>query len=525
MSTPPKIGAFVLETLTTGIYTNPLDAVREYVQNATDSILQVQGSPNSRYAGRIEIQIEPNSRRFAIRDNGIGVPQATIDSRLIDIGMSEKDLATSAGFRGIGRLAGIAYCQSLSFRTSAIGENTVSTVEIDCEDLRRSILPGIRQVEELADVMARNSKVIREDGARDEHFFEVVMEGIVDTAVPSFLNWQILEAYLSQVAPVGFDAQCFMFAPKILEWVEQKGISIPTVTLVIKTPSMEREVFKPYKTHYKTQNTRGGKYDFYIKDIEFYPECVGPDSPFWLWYGKTDLLGGIEDEKAAGLRLRAKNISIGGPERVAELFAETAKTNYRFNAWYIGEIHILSSRVIPNARRDGFEDVGDWPKIKEDLKPFFKERVEEIRQRSQARNRPTAKVIRTGQSLIDEVDNRLQKGFASPQQRTALLERVKKEQARTEEAAKVRQNQADVVKLQQVAQRLKTARQSLEQENTYAIKNLRSNLDRKQRKVVTEILQILYQTLDDENYTKAETAILAKFQVQDSSIDNSSIDK
>ncbi|MBN1260151.1 MAG: ATP-binding protein [Anaerolineae bacterium] len=518
MSKLPKVGAFVLETLTTGMYTNPLDAVREFVQNATDSILQAQDPLISRHAGRIEIQIEPDSRRFTVRDNGIGISQVDVFSRLIDIGVSEKDLATSAGFRGIGRLAGIAYCRILSFRTSAKNERVVSTVEIDCEGLRRSILPAMRQVEELSDVMARNSKVMQEKCTTDEHFFEVVMEGIVDAAAPSFLDWQILEAYLSQVAPVGFDAQRFMFAPKILEWVEHSDISVPTVTLVIKTPDIEREVFKPYKTHYKTQNSRGGRYDFYIKDIEFYPEYVTPDSPYWLWYGKTDLLGTIKDERSAGLRFRAKNIAIGGPERVAELFAETAKTNGRFNAWHIGEIHILSSRAIPNARRDGFEDVGDWPEIAEGLKPFIKERVEEIRQRSHARNRPTAKVMRAAQIAIDEANDRLQVGFASEQQRSALLERVKKEQVRTEEAAKVRQRPADAVQLEEVAQQLEAACRSLEQESKYAVKNLRSNLDRKQRKVVIEILQILYQTLDDESYRKAEAAILARFQVQDGGI-------
>ena len=33
MNRTPKIGAFVLETLTTGMYTNPLDSIREYIQN------------------------------------------------------------------------------------------------------------------------------------------------------------------------------------------------------------------------------------------------------------------------------------------------------------------------------------------------------------------------------------------------------------------------------------------------------------------------------------------------------------
>ncbi|RLC72903.1 MAG: HSP90 family molecular chaperone-like protein, partial [Chloroflexi bacterium] len=208
MNELPKIGAFVLETLTTGMYTNPLDTVREFVQNATDSILRAEGKLIPKAAGRIEIKIDPKARTFIIRDNGIGVPKADVYGRLVNIGMSNKDFETDAGFRGIGRLAGIAYCKALYFRTSASGEQAVSTVEIDCEAMRRSILPSMRQVEELADVMGRNSNLTQEESSIDEHFFEVVMEGVTDAA-EDLLSWRALEDYLAQVAPVGFDAQRF----------------------------------------------------------------------------------------------------------------------------------------------------------------------------------------------------------------------------------------------------------------------------------------------------------------------------
>lgn len=509
----PKIGAFVLETLTTGMYTNPLDTVREFVQNAADSIFQAEGTLIPYNAGRIEIQIDPDSRKFVIRDNGIGIPNADVYSRLINIGMSEKNLSTSAGFRGIGRLAGIAYCQTLSFRTSSAGEKVISIIKIDCESLRRSILPGMQRVEELADVMARHSKATEEQSSVDCHFFEVIMEG-VNEAAEGFLKWQTLENYLSQVAPVGFDAQRFMFAPKIKAWTEQHGISIPTITLVIKGPGVEREVFKPYKNYYKTQGTRGGNYNFDIKDVCFYPESATPDSPFWLWYGKTDLLGTVEDGRAAGLRLRARNISVGGPERVAELFAETAKTNSRFNAWYIGEIYILSPGVIPNARRDGFEDVGDWPQIKEKLMPFIKERVEEIRQSSQARNRPTIKIARAAQEMIKEANDRLKRGFVSPHQRNAILDRLVKQETLVKKASDLRQKSADAVELKKLGHQLEETRKALEQDNTFVAKKLRPDLGRKQRKVISEVLEVLYQALDEANYKKAEAAILSRFQIQ-----------
>jgi hypothetical protein len=513
MNELPKIGAFVLETLTTGMYTNPLDTIREFVQNATDSILRAEGNLIPKATGRIEVKIDPEARTFGIRDNGIGVPKADFYGRLVNIGMSNKDFETDAGFRGIGRLAGIAYCKTLYFRASASGEKTISTIEIDCEAMRRVILPSMRQVEELADVMGRNSKLVQEKSTTDEHFFEVVMEGVTDAA-EDFLNWQMLESYLAQVAPVGFDAQRFFCAPTIMKWVELQGISIPTVTLVIKTPDLEREVFKSYKTHYKTRKTRAGGYDFYIKDICFYPESLTQDSTFWLWYGKTDLLGAIKDSKTAGLRLRKSNISIGGPERVRELFAETAQSNSRFNGWYIGEIHIITPEAIPNARRDGFEEVKAWPEIKEELIPFIRKRVDEARQVSRSRNRPTEKIIRAAQEVITEAEQRLETGFVSQQQRETVLKRLGIEHERVSKAIETRQDTADAQRLKPVVQKLNETRQILEEEGIYTVKRLRSDLTRKQRRVVSEVLEILYQTLDKKNYEKAESAILARFQIQ-----------
>ncbi|VFN04077.1 MAG: molecular chaperone HtpG [Candidatus Kentron sp. G] len=106
-----RIGAFVLETLTTGMYRNPLDTLREYVQNAFDSIRTAERQCVIKTdAGRIHVTISEKNRTLSIRDNGIGVPAADVAARLVNIGMSAKNLETDAGFRGIGRLAGIAYC-------------------------------------------------------------------------------------------------------------------------------------------------------------------------------------------------------------------------------------------------------------------------------------------------------------------------------------------------------------------------------------------------------------------------------
>ena len=52
-----------------------------------------------------------------------------------------------------------------------------------------------------------------------------------------------------------------------------------------------------------------------------------------------------------GLRLRCGNILIGNKETLSGFFRER-----RFNNYLVGEIHVCVDELIPNSRRDDFED-------------------------------------------------------------------------------------------------------------------------------------------------------------------------
>jgi len=80
---PPVIGKHTLETLTTGMYKNPLDAIREYIQNSCDAIdVGVQGRGRKGGATDIRINIDPVKRAIVIRDSGPGVAVKSADSVL-----------------------------------------------------------------------------------------------------------------------------------------------------------------------------------------------------------------------------------------------------------------------------------------------------------------------------------------------------------------------------------------------------------------------------------------------------------
>ncbi|WP_189464965.1 ATP-binding protein, partial [Mesorhizobium sp. M2D.F.Ca.ET.223.01.1.1] len=131
----PHIGAFVLETLTLGMYGEPRHTIREYVQNSFDSIRAAQRMRYLDERGKVTITFHEDA--ISILDNGLGVPADQAWKVLTSIGASKKDRQRDAGFRGIGRLAGMAYCSELLFRTSFPGETTVSNIRFDCDKLLR----------------------------------------------------------------------------------------------------------------------------------------------------------------------------------------------------------------------------------------------------------------------------------------------------------------------------------------------------------------------------------------------------
>lgn len=106
----PVAGKFLLEILTKGMYSNPMHVYREYIQNSTDSIDKaVAGGVISSSEAAIHIEIDGAKQRIIIHDNGYGIPAEKTRGILLSIGDSDKNGMDERGFRGIGRLAGLAY--------------------------------------------------------------------------------------------------------------------------------------------------------------------------------------------------------------------------------------------------------------------------------------------------------------------------------------------------------------------------------------------------------------------------------
>lgn len=133
-------GANIIENLTTGMYQDSRIIYREYIQNSCDQIDKaIKEDIVDKNEACIEIWIDYEKRKISIEDNATGIKKDAFKSTLGNIANSSKKLGVNKGFRGIGRLAGLAYCQKLVFTSSAKGENTISKMECDAS-LMRSLL-------------------------------------------------------------------------------------------------------------------------------------------------------------------------------------------------------------------------------------------------------------------------------------------------------------------------------------------------------------------------------------------------
>jgi molecular chaperone HtpG len=370
---------------------------REYVQNSADAIDDAReaGILASQVKGRVEFGIDPDSRTVRIRDNGTGIPAAGFVERMTAFGASRKRGRNSRGFRGVGRLAGIGYCQELIFRSRVAGEKSVSELRWDCRKLK-ALLRSEDQNQHLRDTVLEAVTVRKRPSTGfPERFFEVELRGIIRHKNDQLLEASSIYDFLAQVAPVPF-APDFKYSSSI-----QRALSsVKLGDIEIALPGIDHPVYRPHRDRIELG---GGKADFFT-ELEII-DIPGMDSDTaaagWiLHHGYSGALPSQSLQK--GLRLRVGNIQIGDDRILEALFAEP-----RFNSWSVGEIHILDARVIPNGRRDNFEQNAHYLNILNHLTPVARDLSKRCRDSSIRRNRQrdfcrSVEVARESLSIIKQ---------------------------------------------------------------------------------------------------------------------------
>ena len=278
------------------------------------------------------------------------------------LGNSDKSLKTDRGFRGIGRLCGLAYCKTLIFSSKVAGEKKISTLTINAEELRKEFFDGNRRSAE--EVLSQRMIFDTIDTNSNEHFFKVELIDINETNT-DLLNVEKVREYLSFVAPVPY-RNYFCEQAKIYEHAKSLNFKITEYKILVNG----EQVVKNYKSSLSGKTGKDEIFD--LKFRNFYDESGNLIA--WSWIGLTTFKGIIQQTKENPnqmrcIRLRVGNIQIGNEFALRKLFPDET----RGITYFVGEIYTVNTDLRPTTKRDYFEENSARNILEKELRKYFEE--------------------------------------------------------------------------------------------------------------------------------------------------------
>ena len=340
------VGKNILDNLTTGMYSDSKVIYREYIQNACDQIdLAISRGILDANEGNVDIFIDTKKRYISIKDNATGVRESDFIEDVGDIANSNKEIGKNKGFRGIGRLCGLAYCKTLKFTTSYLDENVKSIMTCDAQKMRKMLVENKKYtLDEIWDEIITYST---ETEKSEEHYFEVEMFEI-NKENTDLLNENKVREYLSFVVPVPYK-NTFILRSHIYDYAKKLGYKIDEYHVRVNGS----QIFKEYTTKLKEQSGANLKNYDEISRLEF-KDFRNSDGNLiaWMWIGLSRFEKQIPKVNTMrGLRVRSANIQLGNDDTLQDLFKEN-----RGNYYFVGEVFAASKDLIPNSQRDYFNE-------------------------------------------------------------------------------------------------------------------------------------------------------------------------
>lgn len=399
------VGGDILNLVTTGMYHSPLAIYREYLQNAADAI----GSSPKPDEGRVEITIYPAERRVTIQDNGRGLSYLDALRDLIPVARSRKQRGIDRGFRGIGRLSALAFAERVNFYTRSAADQPVTRISWSGAALRARPIQTMQMgqiVQECVEVSDLD------EGSWPDHFFEVEIVNVARHAAGLILNREAVRTYIGEVCPVPM-APDFPFTSQIERLFDQDDHPLALQVFLVgdQTPITRR--------HGPTLRFSEDREDLFSElEALHIPAIDGDGNAAVGWLAHSSYLGAIpKDLGLRGLRAREGNIQIGDEGVFDHLFQEE-----RFNRWCVGEVHIVDPRILPNGRRDYFEQGPHTRNIENHLEAVVRRIVSRCRKSSSKRNQ-----VRKFRATLDQLESAYDlaaSGYLKAEDANLLIERT-----------------------------------------------------------------------------------------------------
>lgn len=332
---PQDFGGELISILSSGLYTNPLDCIREYCQNSLD-------------ASAKQITIKIVGSTLSIFDDGQGMGfDELLSARMF--GISPKDLLTHAGFRGIGIYSAFGLCRRLRITTSRKGDTKTYVLIFDFEQMKAKLDADRSKSSadgktSLIDLLSEHTTISRlpQDTDSSRGFTMVELESMSRDHINKLSDRAQMQAYLLQSLPLDFN-QDFEYRPEVNKALSQNINGFHPITVKLVSEDAEDQLL--------TKPT--------VLDLQApqFKAILGENQEIiaYMWSCVTKGRGRIEEltpnSEVAGLVFKMKGFTIGNRQRLVSFF----KRKPQLYPWVTGEIYVVDPKVIPNAERDDFE--------------------------------------------------------------------------------------------------------------------------------------------------------------------------
>jgi molecular chaperone HtpG len=468
---------------------------REYIQNAADQIDKaIKEGLIAKDQGEIHIDINSDKKLIVIEDNATGIAQSNVLPILQNIAQSTKQRGIDKGFRGIGRLGGLAYCEKLVFETSFKGESVKSILTWDAAMLKK-IINNRKSKEEAISVIQQVTNFESQEEDIERHYFKVTL---VEVTNDELLNKNEIEEYLSMVAPLPY-ATKFIFKSKIYEEAEADKVNFDEYKIYLNT----EQLFKGYPTYIKKDESQAPN-DQVIDVVFFKSYAKDGQLLFWGWHSiseKNQSMNLINFMR--GFRLRKSNIQIGDEYTLLRLHRDR-----RFQFYFFGEIHGVHPDLIPNSRRDYFVENDICIEFEQNLRTFFHNDIYRLCHTASDINSSLRKIDEL-KEFEDEFNQKNQQGFTDKkehQEYREKFERKKEEAIRAKnKIERIEKESAEIEPVKRILNRVvnKEATNNVEaitipeedKKPKFRTDNL-SGLNKEERKFLSKVFAIIRKVLD-----------------------------
>ncbi|MBE7442341.1 MAG: ATP-binding protein [Flavobacteriales bacterium] len=341
------IGAEIISIITKGMYPDPKDALREYIQNGVDA-----------HAKKMSVKVRQES--IVVEDDGIGMDFDTL-RKAIRIGISDKSPTKNVGFMGIGIYSSFHLCDKLTIFSRG-SKDIPNKLEMDfgkmkliLEKQKDKRLKGEIQSEELIDLQTilEDCISLSNDGELDKNSFpakgtRVELSKIEPEFYTALSNFDEVSDYLRNVIPLKFNEKEFKYAKQIEDEISricsEKNQKFELVSLTLQVNSKIEELYRPYRNM-----------DFSKDSIPLEPifhNIESGDVFFGVAWGcLNSQRKKLDNKNLRGFILKKQGFSIGNRESLIKFFP---RGNTFFDR-YSGEVIIVNPKLLPNASRNDIE--------------------------------------------------------------------------------------------------------------------------------------------------------------------------